>query len=160
MLPVPGSRYACAGLATNTVNKMLKLEKENKINFVLGQISSLKGEDGKLSSVKNWSAVSPGQIAMGHEVGITAIQLATAYCAVANGGYLVRPRLVRQIINHNEEVIYAEDPTIIRKIANETIMAQTREMLRNVVINGTGHNAEISGWKVAGKTGTAQKYIT
>ena len=135
---------------------------ETARNFGFGASTgiSLGGElSGKLSSVKNWSAVSPGQIAMGHEVGITAIQLATAYCAVANGGYLVRPRLVRQIINHNEEIIYAEDPTIIRKIANETIMAQIREMLRNVVINGTGHNAEISGWEVAGKTGTAQKYI-
>ena len=121
---------------------------------------SLAGEmSGKLSTVKNWSAVSLGQIAMGHEVGVTAIQLASAYCAIANGGYLVTPRLVQQIIDRNQEVIYAEEPSVIRKISDEKTMENIRKMLRGVVMNGTGHNADISGWDVAGKTGTAQKWI-
>ncbi len=121
---------------------------------------SLAGEtSGKLSTLKNWSAVSLGQIAMGHEVGVTAIQLASAYCAIANGGYLVTPRLVQQIIDRNHEVIYAEKPSIIRKISDEKTMENIRKMLRGVVMNGTGHNADISGWDVAGKTGTAQKWI-
>ena len=121
---------------------------------------SLAGEtSGKLSSLKNWSAVSLGQIAMGHEVGVTAIQLASAYCAIANGGYLVTPRLVQQIIDRNQEVIYAEEPSVIRKISDEKTMENIRKMLRGVVMNGTGHNADISGWDVAGKTGTAQKWI-
>jgi len=121
---------------------------------------SLAGEmSGKLSAVKNWSAVSLGQIAMGHEVGVTAIQLASAYCAIANGGYLVTPRLVRQIIDRNQEVIYAEEPSVIRKISDQKTMENIRKMLRGVVMNGTGHNADISGWDVAGKTGTAQKWI-
>ena len=120
---------------------------------------SLNGEvTGKLNSVKDWSAVSLGQIAMGHEVGVTAIQLATAYCAVANGGYLVKPRLVRQIMNHAETVVYSEEPAILRKVANEHTMAQIRKMLRGVITNGTGQNADIPGWGVAGKTGTAQKW--
>ena len=58
-------------------------------NFGFGALTgiSLGGESlGKLKSVKNWSAVSLGQISMGHEVGVTALQLATAYCAIANGG--------------------------------------------------------------------------
>ena len=121
---------------------------------------SLAGEmSGKLSTVKNWSAVSLGQIAMGHEVGVTAIQLASAYCAIANGGYLVTPRLVRQIIDRNQEVIYAEEPSVIRKISDQKTMENIRKMLRGVVMNGTGYNADISGWDVAGKTGTAQKWI-
>jgi len=121
---------------------------------------SLAGETGgKLSALKSWSAVSLGQIAMGHEVGVTAIQLASAYCAIANGGYLVTPRLVQQIIDRNQEVIYAEESSVIRKIADENTMENIRKMLRNVVMNGTGHNAGISGWDVAGKTGTAQKWI-
>ena len=130
-------------------------------NFGFGSATgiSLAGETvGKLRPVKNWSAVSLGQIAMGHEVGVTAIQLASAYCAIANGGYLVTPRLVRQIMDYNQEVIYAEEPSIIRKIADEKTMDNIREMLRGVVVNGTGHNAEIPGWDVAGKTGTAQKW--
>jgi len=121
---------------------------------------SLAGElSGKLHPVKNWSRVSQGQIAMGYEVGVTAIQLATAYCAVANGGFMVTPRLIRQIIKDNKDVVYAEEPSIIRRVANRRVMDQVQKMLRSVVVNGTGHNAEIAGWDVAGKTGTAKKVI-
>lgn len=120
---------------------------------------SLAGETiGKLSPVKNWSAISMGQISRGYEVGVTAIQIATAYSAIANGGYLVSPRLVRQIMDHNQDVIYSEETSIIRKIATEKAMGNIREILRGVVSNGTGHKAEISGWDIAGKTGTAQKW--
>ena len=120
----------------------------------------LDGEvKGTLNPYKNWSAVSLGQIAMGHEVGVTAIQLAMAYCAIANGGYLLQPKLIRQIINNENMTIHAEDPTVIRKIASEQTMFEIKKMLRNVIINGTGKNAEIAGWKIAGKTGTAQKWV-
>ena len=130
-------------------------------NFGFGSATglSIAGESvGKLSSIKNWSAVSLGQIAMGHEVGVTGLQLAVAYSAIANGGYLVTPCIVRQVMDHNQEVIYAEESRIIRKIADEQTMAHLRKILRGVVVNGTGHNAEIPGWDVAGKTGTAQKW--
>ena len=57
---------------------------------------SLNGESkGKLNPAKNWSAVSLGQIAMGHEVAVTALQLAMAYSAIANGGYLLKPLLIK-----------------------------------------------------------------
>ena len=120
----------------------------------------LDGEvKGTLNPFIDWSAVSLGQIAMGHEVAVTAIQLAMAYSAVANGGYLLQPKLIRQIINNQNSAILVEEPTIIRKISDEKIMVQIKKMLRDVILNGTGNNAEISGWKVAGKTGTAQKWI-
>ena len=120
---------------------------------------TIKGEvAGKLHPHKNWSSVSLGQIAMGHEVGVTAIQIATAYCAIANGGYLVKPRLVKQIMNYENEIIYSEESTVLRKIANKETMTEVRKMLRGVIREGTGENADIVGWKVAGKTGTAQKW--
>ena len=120
---------------------------------------SLDGEiAGKLNPFMEWSSVSLGQIAMGHEIGVTALQLATAYSAIANGGYLVKPRLVKQIIDENNNVVYNEKPTIIRRIANENTIENIRKILRGVVTHGTGKNAEISGWKIAGKTGTAQKW--
>ena len=96
---------------------------------------------------------------MGHEVGVTAIQLAMAYCAIANGGFLLRPKLVRQVMDSENLSIHVEKPTIIRKIANEETMLKIKRMLRDVILDGTGVNAEISGWRVAGKTGTAQKWI-
>ena len=120
---------------------------------------NLNGEvAGKLNHYNEWSAVSLGMIAMGHEVGVTAIQLASAYCALANGGYLLKPRIVRQIMDQRKKIIYSEEPVVIRKIANETTVKSIREMLRGVITKGTGKNADIPGWKVAGKTGTAQKW--
>ena len=71
-------------------------------DFGFGSKTGIKldGEvKGTLNPFVNWSAVSLGQIAMGHEVGVTAIQLAMAYCAIANGGYLLQPKLIRQVID-------------------------------------------------------------
>ena len=131
-------------------------------DFGFGSKTGIKldGEiKGTLNPFVNWSAVSLGQIAMGHEVGVTAIQLAMAYCAIANGGFLLRPKLIRQVINSENLSVHVEKPAIIRKIADEKTMLEIKRMLRDVILNGTGINAEISGWRVAGKTGTAQKWI-
>ena len=120
---------------------------------------NLNGEvSGKLNHYNEWSAVSLGMIAMGHEVGVTAIQLVSAYCALANGGYLLKPRIVRRIMDENENIIYSEEPIVVRKIADELTIKSVRKMLRGVITKGTGKNADIPGWKVAGKTGTAQKW--
>ena len=120
---------------------------------------SLNGEvKGKLSSYSDWSTVSLGQIAMGHEVGVTAVQIATAYCAIANGGFLIKPRLIRQIIDQKNKPIFSEETKVIRRIASAQTMKEIRQMLRGVITDGTGEKASISGWKIAGKTGTAQKW--
>ena len=120
---------------------------------------NLNGEvSGKLNHYNDWSAVSLGMIAMGHEVGVTAIQLASAYCAIANGGYLLKPRIVKQIMDESENIIFSEEPVVVRKIADDSTIESVRKMLRGVVVKGTGKNADIPGWKVAGKTGTAQKW--
>ena len=132
-------------------------------DFGFGSKTGIKldGEvKGTLNSFVDWSAVSLGQIAMGHEVGVTAIQLAMAYCAIANGGYLLQPKLIRQVIDSENFSLYVEKPKIVRKVATEEIMGEIKKMLRDVILDGTGTNAEISGWKVAGKTGTAQKWIS
>ena len=131
-------------------------------DFGFGSRTGIKldGEiKGTLNPFINWSAVSLGQIAMGHEVGVTAIQLAMAYCAIANGGYLLKPKLIRQVINDENLPVFIEKPIIVRKIADEKTMREIKNMLRNVILDGTGVNAGISGWKVAGKTGTAQKWL-
>ena len=130
-------------------------------DFGFGQKSgiSLDGEvTGRLKPVKDWSSVSLGEIAMGHEVGVTGIQLASAYAAIANGGYLLKPRLIKQVMDTDGNIVYSEESTVIRQIADEKTISEVRKMLRGVIINGTGKNADIQGWQVAGKTGTAQKW--
>ena len=119
---------------------------------------SLAGEvAGILKPTKEWSAISLGSIAMGHEVGVTAIQMASAYSAIANGGYLLKPRIIKQIMDHDGNIVYSEEGDAIRQVANKETMEKVRDMLRGVIVNGTGNNADIKGWKIAGKTGTAQK---
>ena len=120
---------------------------------------SLAGEvAGILKPTKEWSAISLGSIAMGHEVGVTAIQMASAYSAIANGGYLLKPRIIKQIMDHDGNIVYSEEGDAIRQVANKETMEKVRDMLRGVIVNGTGNNADIKGWKIAGKTGTAQKW--
>lgn len=114
---------------------------------------------GTLRKLKDWSKISLAEISMGHEVGITALQLAMAYGAVANGGILLKPYLINNIKNTDGVSIYSEKPVVIRKIANENVMKQLSQLLTRAVETGTGIEADIPGWQVAGKTGTAQKFI-
>ena len=131
-------------------------------NFGFGTQTGIRfpGEaKGKLRKTKDWSEMSLAEVSIGYEVGVTALQLASAYAAIANGGFLIKPHLVKQILSSKGDVIYAEEPKIIRKIGNPEIMEAVKDMLVDVVEYGTGSKARIDGWSIAGKTGTAHKFI-
>jgi len=131
-------------------------------NFGFGTQTGIRfpGEaKGKLRKTKDWSEMSLAEVSIGYEVGVTALQLASAYAAIANGGFLIKPHLVKQILSSKGDVIYAEEPKIIRKIGNPEIMEVVKDMLVDVVEYGTGGKARINGWSIAGKTGTAHKFI-
>ena len=138
-----------------------KLHKYARLfGFGLTTNLGLNGETpGTLKPEKTWSRISVGQISMGHEVAVSTIQLATAFSAIANGGYLVKPYIVEQIVQSNNKIEKYNDISYKRQIADENIMREIKKMLRQVVTSGTGVEAEIAGWEIAGKTGTAQKYI-
>ncbi len=119
----------------------------------------LPGESaGMLRRVEQWSPSSIGSIAMGHEIGVTSLQLALAGAVIANGGMLVKPRLVlsRQKPGGEEEFLPAEKPH--RIMAPETAI-KMRQMMEGVVLYGTGHRyATLKGYTSGGKTGSAQIY--
>ena len=94
--------------------------------------------------------------AFGQRVQITPIQLATAYCALANGGKLMQPRIVKEITDSNGIVVKSYESQIVRQVISESTSKQVMEMLEQVVASGTGSNAYVSGYRVAGKTGTSQ----
>lgn len=96
----------------------------------------------------------------GQRFQVTAIQLANAYCAIANGGNLMKPMLVKQITDSNGNVIQKFEPQVIRKVISEETSMTLRSILEGVVSEGTGKNAYVSGYRVAGKTGTSETLQT
>lgn len=131
-------------------------------DFGFGTLTGIRfpGEtQGTLRQTKDWSEISLAEVSIGYEVGVTALQMVSAYAAIANGGFLLKPRLVEQILGQNGNVVYAEKPEVIRKVAEPEIMATVKDMLVEVVKTGTGSKARIQGWSVAGKTGTAHKFM-
>ncbi|MFA5536575.1 MAG: stage V sporulation protein D [Bacillota bacterium] len=95
-------------------------------------------------------------ISIGQGIAVTPLQLASAVSASVNGGYLYRPRLVKEIWNDEKEVVESFEPELVRKVISEETSRQVALALERVVSNGTGRNAYIPGYRVGGKTGTAQ----
>jgi cell division protein FtsI (penicillin-binding protein 3) len=118
----------------------------------------LPGEaTGLLKHPKAWGRRTVASVSMGQEVGVTPMQMVTAIAAIANGGQLMKPYVVSEIRDAHDEVKRQILPQVRRRVISpETARAVTR-ILEGVVTDGTGGKAAISGFRVAGKTGTAQK---
>lgn len=112
---------------------------------------------GLLKNPKAWGRRTVASVSMGQEVGVTPMQMVTAIAAIANGGKLMKPYVVSEIRDAKDEVQRQILPQVRRRVISpETARAVTR-ILEGVVTDGTGGKAAISGFRVAGKTGTAQK---
>lgn len=117
----------------------------------------LPGESsGLLRDVKAWNRASIGALPIGQEIAVTPIQLIAAFSAIANGGYLVRPR-VALAVKEGGKIVKEYPVEIVRRVLSERTSRELTEMLVNAVENGTGRLAGVEGFAVAGKTGTAQK---
>ena len=112
---------------------------------------------GLLRPPQQWSEVSLASVSIGQEVAVTPLQLATAFSALANGGMLVRPYLVKAVIKGGENV-QENAPVQVRRVISESTARQVTTILQGVVTRGTGKAATVDGYTVAGKTGTAQKF--
>lgn len=99
----------------------------------------------------------------GQGVSTTAIQQITAISAIANGGYLMKPHIVKEVIDtETSEIIEVKEPEVIRQVISEETAKKTAYYLEQVIADqeiGTGAGAYIEGYRIAGKTGTAQKFI-
>ncbi|MGD0566566.1 MAG: penicillin-binding transpeptidase domain-containing protein [Candidatus Goldiibacteriota bacterium] len=120
--------------------------------------SDLPGEvAGILRPVSQWDNSTISSIPYGQEVAVTAMQLARAYAAIANGGYMITPYIVEKVIK-NGSVVYSHPQTPKVKVVDDAVREKLIKMLEMVVEkDGTGKKAAMSGYQVAGKTGTAQK---
>jgi cell division protein FtsI (penicillin-binding protein 3) len=129
--------------------------------FGIGQPTGIElpGENrGLLRPVENWTPSSIGSIAMGQEVSVTPIQIVSAISAVANGGTLYHPRILREI-DGGEPGALRSAPAPQQATDGKTA-ATMREMMENVVLEGTGKPARLDGYTAAGKSGTAQMIDT
>lgn len=131
----------------------------------------LPGElSGILHPLEKWTSYSTGSIPMGQEIAVTPMQLAAAHCALANGGKLISPRVLKGVLGDGSEMDttftvsmtdphLATPPQIVTSTVDENIADWIiREPMAEVVRRGTGLKARIPGYSVFGKTGTAQKY--
>ena len=139
-------------------------EYEQKFGFLDYPGSGLPGEQksflqapdapNRFTGGIGWSQIQLANISFGQGISLTPLQLAAAYCAVANGGVLMRPHIIRAIRKDGIETPVA--PEQVRRVISPEVAAAMRSILGTVVADGTGKPAQIADYSVGGKTGSAQ----
>lgn len=114
-------------------------------------------ENGLLRPLSRWSKGSAGFIAFGHEIGVTPIQMASAFGVIANNGVRVSPHLIKEAKTEDGTIVFEAKPNETR-VVKESTAKTIQQMLTSVISNGTGKRAKLENYTVAGKTGTAQKF--
>ncbi|HEX6588574.1 MAG TPA: penicillin-binding transpeptidase domain-containing protein [Longimicrobiales bacterium] len=113
---------------------------------------------GLLRRPNEWSDYSAASLGMGYEVSVTPLQMTLAYAALANGGVLMEPALLREVRTSSGAVLRVEEPRPIRRVIPERIANTLRDVLVEVVEDGTGQQAQLGAFRLAGKTGTARAF--
>jgi cell division protein FtsI (penicillin-binding protein 3) len=111
---------------------------------------------GRLRRPSEWTSLSPASHAMGYEMATTSLQLVAAYGALANGGRLMRPTLVKELRDSSGRTIWSAEPTVVRQVVRPEVARIVSRVLADVVEEGTGKLAAMATLSVAGKTGTAK----
>jgi cell division protein FtsI (penicillin-binding protein 3) len=114
-------------------------------------------ESGRLPTPQRWDKQTAASLAMGYALNVTPLQLANAYAAIANGGELMQPAIVKEIRAMDGTVLYRHQRTVVRRVMTEETARTVRGLLRGVVESGTGESASLATFDVAGKTGTAKR---
>lgn len=131
------------------------------ILFGFGQKTGIElpGEaSGKVYPPSEWTPLRFANIAFGQGISCTFLRLSMAFGCIANGGLLIKPHIVKKILNGNGDVIYTAKSEVIRRVIDKSTARDIVELLVGVVRNGTGILARVGGLDIAGKTGTSQKY--
>lgn len=119
----------------------------------------LQGEEsGILIPVNSVKNVDLARIGFGQSVAVTPLQLLTAACSVINGGRLMRPYLLKEAVSPDGTVLYRTSPKVVSTPISEETSLTMRKLLEDVVAVGGAKNARIPGYRIGGKTGTAQVY--
>ncbi len=129
----------------------------NKFGFGKKTGMGLPGESsGLLAAPRKWGPIELATISFGQGISVTSLQLVTALSAIANGGYLMKPYVIEKIVGPDGNVIEQNSPEVVTRVISYDTSYQMKQIMQGVVENGTGKKAQIPGFSVAGKTGTAQ----
>jgi len=142
-----------------------KLKKQRFFKYIekfgFGQLTGvdMPGEvAGMVRRPQEWSAIDLATHAFGQGISATPIQMVTAYAAIANGGFLMRPYVVRRVVSPQGQIMLENRPHVVRRVISDKTARLLAAMLKGVTNEGgTGLLANVEGFEVAGKTGTAQK---
>ncbi len=142
-----------------------KLRKERYFKYIkrfgFGRLTGIDmpGEvAGLVRPPSEWSPIALATHSFGQGIAVTPMQLIMAYGAIANGGFLMRPFVVRRVVGPEGEVLVANQPHVVHRVVSEKTARLLTSILKGVVSDGgTGVMASVEGFEVAGKTGTAQK---
>ncbi|BAL86738.1 putative penicillin-binding protein [Actinoplanes missouriensis 431] len=165
-MTMPGLLAYSSNVGTILIGEKLGKEKiyEYQQKFGLGQATGegMPGEaEGMLLKPEDWSGSAPGSVPIGHSVSATLIQMAAAYGAIANDGTYIQPHLIKSTISGADgKVTPAAEPKT-HKVLEPAVASQLRTMMEAVVDakGGTGGAAAVTGYRVAGKTGTGKMLI-
>lgn len=151
-------------IAVMEVAELLKAEKYYKYQqqFGIGQKLhiDLIGEFSSAPLTYKLNDLGPVELAtssFGQGFNMTPIQLITANAAIINGGYLIQPHVVSQIVDQNGTIVKQYDRTVLKKVISEETSNLLRDMMESTVDYGTGESAHLEGYNIGGKTGTSQK---
>lgn len=152
------SSNICAAKLAERLGNLDLYEFARRFGFGLPTGLDFPGEPrGLLKRPDEWGSMTTASVAMGYEVMVTSIQMAMAYAAIANGGELLRPYLVRKIVRPDGTTSFTGEPQRVRRVVKpETAMMITQALVRVVEV-GTARSAQLEVLPVAGKTGTARK---
>jgi cell division protein FtsI/penicillin-binding protein 2 len=147
-----------------TIKAMGDTDKRDFYSFVLNMgfggrtgISIPAESKGRLRETDEWSGRSLASISIGQEIGVTGLQMVMAYCALANGGILVAPRVALEVRDQDGRTVERFPVIKVRRVFSPETAETMIDFCRGVVKEGTGKRSAVSGIEIAGKTGTAQK---
>ena len=144
---------------TKDVNKNLIYQYVRDYGLGIRTDIELPGEtSGDLKNTTGWSKYTPIALSYGYEISVTPIQMAMAFGAIANGGFLLKPKIFLETTDDSNQKLRSAPPIVIRRVISESTSRVMINMLENVVADGTGKEAFIPGLRIAGKTGTTKKY--
>ncbi|MGE0704517.1 MAG: penicillin-binding protein [Vicinamibacterales bacterium] len=112
---------------------------------------------GIVWDLKDWTDSALMSVSMGYQVGVTPLQMAAATAAIANGGELMEPRVIRALLRDDQR--QEVHPRVLRRVVSEGTAAALTAIMEEIVVRGTGRAAAVPGYTVAGKTGTAAKLV-